>query len=74
MSLGCVLMQHGKVLVYGSRQLKVHEKSYPTHNIELAVVVFGLKIWIHYLYIVHVYVFTDHKSLQHVLKQKELNI
>ena len=61
--LGCVLMQHGKVIAYVSRQLKVHEKNYPTHDLELAAVVFALKIWRHYLYGVHVDVFTDHKSL-----------
>nr|AAV31171.1 Putative polyprotein, identical [Solanum tuberosum] len=54
--------------------LKVHEKNYPTHDLELAVVVFVLKIWRHYLYGVHVDVFTDHKSLQYVLTQKELNL
>ena len=48
--LGCVLMQSGRVVAYGSRQLKNHEQSYPTHNIELAALVFALKIWCHYLY------------------------
>ncbi|KAH0709023.1 hypothetical protein KY284_010450 [Solanum tuberosum] len=62
--LGCVLMQNGKVIAYASRQLKVHEKNYPTHDLELAVVVFALKIWRHYLYGVYVDIFTDHKSLQ----------
>ena len=47
--LGCVLMQHGKVIPYASRQLKVHDKNYQTHDLELAVVVFALKIWRHYL-------------------------
>ena len=63
---GCVLMQRGKVIAYDCRQLKVHEKNYPTHDLELAAVVFALKIWRHYLYGVHVDVFTDHKSLQYV--------
>ncbi|WMV60292.1 hypothetical protein MTR67_053677 [Solanum verrucosum] len=72
--LGCVLMQNGKVIAYASRQLKVHEKNYPTHDLELAAVVFALKIWRHYLYGVHVDIFTDHKSLQYVLTQKELNL
>ncbi|KAH0669077.1 hypothetical protein KY289_023570 [Solanum tuberosum] len=72
--LGCVLMQNGKVIAYASRQLKVHEKNYPTHDLELAVVVFALKIWRHYLYGVHVDVFTDHKSLQYVFTQKDLNL
>ena len=48
--LGCVLMQFGRVVVYGSRQLKDHEKNYPTHDMELAAIVFALKIWRHYLY------------------------
>ncbi|WMV42605.1 hypothetical protein MTR67_035990 [Solanum verrucosum] len=65
-SLGCVLMQRGKVIAYSFRQLKAHEKNYPTHDLELAVVVFALKIWRHYLYSVHVDVFTDHKSLLYV--------
>ena len=64
--LGCVLMQNDKLIVYASRQLKVHEKNYPTHDLELATVVFSLKIWCHYLYCVHVEVFTDIKSLQYV--------
>ena len=48
--LGCVLMQDGKVVAYASTQLKPHEQNYPTHNLELAAVVFPLKIWLHYLY------------------------
>ncbi|WMV40955.1 hypothetical protein MTR67_034340 [Solanum verrucosum] len=72
--LGCVLVQNDKVIAYASRQLKVHEKNYPTHDLELAAVVFALKIWRHYLYGVHVDIFTDHKSLQYVLTQKELNL
>ncbi|KAH0784270.1 hypothetical protein KY290_003868 [Solanum tuberosum] len=59
---------------YYRRQLKVHKKNYPTHDLELADVVFTLKIWRHYLYGVHVDVFTDHKSLQYVFTQKELNL
>ena len=65
-------MQHGKVVAYASRQRKVHKKNYPTHDLELAVIVFALKIWRHYLYGVHVDVYTDHKSLQYVFTQKEL--
>ena len=72
--LGCVLMQKGKVIAYASRQLKPHEKNYPTHDLELAAVVFTLKIWRHYLYGVHVDVFTNHKSLQYVFTQRELNL
>ncbi|MDE0547699.1 RNase H-like domain-containing protein, partial [Microbacterium sp. C7(2022)] len=67
--LGCVLMQRGKVIAYASRQLKAHEKNYPTHDLELAAVVFALKLWRHYLYGAHVDVFTDHKSLQYVFTQ-----
>ena len=48
--LGCVLMQHNKVIAYASRQLKPHELKYPTHDMELAAIVFALKIWRHYLY------------------------
>ena len=58
--LNCVLMQRDKVISYSSRKLKVHEKNYPTHDFDLAVVVFALKIWRHYLYGVHVDVFIDH--------------
>ena len=72
--LGCVLMQHRKVIAYASRQLKVHERKYPTHDLELAAVVFSLKIWRHYLYGVHVDVYTNHNSLQYVFTQKELNL
>jgi len=72
--LGCVLMQHGKVIAYASRQLRKHERNYPTHDLELAAVVHALKIWLHYLYDVHVDIFTDHKSLQYIFKQKELNL
>ena len=74
MGLGCVLMQCGKVIAYASRQLKVHERNYPTHDLELAAVVFALRIWRHYLYGVHVDIYTDHKSLQYVFSQKELNL
>ena len=74
MGFGCVLMQHGKVIAYASRQLMVHEKNYPTHDLELVALVFALKIWRHYLYGVHVDVYTNHKSLQYVFTQKELNL
>ena len=70
----CVLMPAGKVIVYASRQLKVHGKKYPTYDMELVVVVSALKLWRHYLYGVHVDVFTDHKSLQYVFTQRELNL
>ncbi|GJU85486.1 putative reverse transcriptase domain-containing protein [Tanacetum coccineum] len=69
-----VLMQREKVIAYASRQLKIHEKNYTTHDLELGAVVFALKIWRHYLYGTKCTVFTDHKSLQHILDQKELNM
>lgn len=72
--LGSVLMQHGKVIAYASRQLKTHEKNYLTHDLELTVVVFALKIWRQYLYGVHVDVFTDHRRLQYMFTQKDLNL
>ena len=60
--LGCVLMQHGKIIAYASRQLRKHEINYPTHNLELAAVIFALKNWRHYLYGKKCKVYTDHKS------------
>ena len=72
--LGAVLMQHGKVISYASRQLKNYEKNYPTHDLELAAVVFALKIWRHYLYGIHCDIYTDHKSLKYFFTQKELNM
>ncbi|GKC91142.1 putative reverse transcriptase domain-containing protein, partial [Tanacetum coccineum] len=72
--LGTVLMQKEKVIAYASRQLKPHEENYTTHDLELGAVVFALKIWRHYLYGTKCTVFTDHKSLQHILHQKELNM
>nr|GFA61734.1 putative reverse transcriptase domain-containing protein [Tanacetum cinerariifolium] len=72
--LGDVLMQRDKVIAYASRQLKPHEENYTTHDLKLVAVVFALKIWRHYLYGTKCIVFTDHKSLQHVLNQKELNM
>ena len=64
--LGCVLMQSGRVVAYGSRQLKNHEQNYPTHDMELAAVVFPLKIWCHYLYGEEFEVYSDHKSLKYI--------
>ncbi|GJS24728.1 putative reverse transcriptase domain-containing protein [Tanacetum coccineum] len=72
--LGTVLMQRDKVIAYALRQLKIHEKNYTTHDLELRAVVFALKIWRHYLYGTKCTVFTDHKSLQHILNKKELNM
>ncbi|GJZ85017.1 putative reverse transcriptase domain-containing protein, partial [Tanacetum coccineum] len=72
--LGVVFMQREKVISYTSHQLKIHEKNYTTHDLKLGAVVFALKIWRHYLYGTKCTVFTDHKSLQHILDQKELNM
>ena len=72
--LGCVLMQDGNVIAYGSRQLKMHEKNYPTYDLELAAIVFALKIWRHYLYGEKFDLFSDHKSLKYLFSQKELNM
>ena len=72
--LGCVLMQHGRVIAHASRQLKKHEQNYPTHDLEMAVVVFALKLWRHYLYGETCEVFTDHKSLKYIFDQKDLNL
>ena len=72
--LDCVLMQHGKVVAYASRQLKDYEKNYPTHDLELATVVFALKIWRHYMYGEKTQIYTDHKSLKYLFTQKELNM
>nr|GEZ63888.1 putative reverse transcriptase domain-containing protein [Tanacetum cinerariifolium] len=72
--LGAVLMQREKVIAYAFRRLKVHERNYTTHDLELGSVVFALKIWRHYLYGTRCTVFTDHKSLQHILDKKDLNM
>ena len=72
--LGCVLMQRDRVIAYASRQLKKHEVNYPTHDLELAAVVFALRIWRHYLHGVPCRIFTDHKSLQYLFSQKDLNM
>ncbi|GJT40625.1 putative reverse transcriptase domain-containing protein [Tanacetum coccineum] len=71
---GCILMQRNKVLAYASRQLKIHKKNYTTHDLELGAVVFALKTWRHYLYGTKCVIHTDHKSLQHIFDQKELNM
>ena len=67
-------MQDGKVVSYASRQLRIHERNYPTHDLELAAVVFVLKIWRHYLYGSRFELFSDHKSLKYLFDQKELNM
>ncbi|GKB37539.1 putative reverse transcriptase domain-containing protein [Tanacetum coccineum] len=72
--LGCVHMQRGKEIAYASRQLKIHVKNYTTHDIELGAVVFALKTWRHYLYRTKSLIYMDHKCLQHIFDQKELNM
>ena len=72
--LGCVLMQSGRVVAYGSRQLKNHEQNFPTHDMELAAIVFTLKIWHHYLYGKEFEVYSDHKSLKYIFTQRDLNM
>ncbi|GKD92449.1 putative reverse transcriptase domain-containing protein [Tanacetum coccineum] len=72
--LGCVLIQRGKVIAYASRQLKIREKNSTTHDLELGAVVFSLKTWRHYLYGTKSVIYMDHKSLQHIFDQKELNM
>ncbi|GJT40569.1 putative reverse transcriptase domain-containing protein [Tanacetum coccineum] len=71
LGLGCVLMQRGKVIAYASRQLKIYERNYTTHDLKLGAVVFALKIWRHYLYVTKSVIYTDYKSLQHIFIQKE---
>ncbi|GAB2278011.1 hypothetical protein Dimus_039264 [Dionaea muscipula] len=72
--LGCVLMQRDRVVAYASRKLKSYEQRYPTHDLELAAVVFALKIWRHYLYGEEFTIYTDHKSLKYLQKQRDLNM
>ncbi|GJW14725.1 reverse transcriptase domain-containing protein [Tanacetum coccineum] len=67
-------MQRGKVIAYASRQLKIHENNYTTHDLELGAIVFAFKTWRHYLYGTKSVIYTDHKSLQHIFNQKELNM
>ncbi|GJX71480.1 putative reverse transcriptase domain-containing protein [Tanacetum coccineum] len=74
LGLGCVLMQRGKMIASASKQLKIHEKNYTTHDLELCAIVFALKIWRHYLYGTKSVIYTDHKSLPHIFNQKELNM
>ena len=69
--LGCVLMQSGRVVAYGSRQLKNCEQSYPTHDMEMVTIFFALKIWRYYLYGEQSEVFSDHKSLKYIFTQRD---
>lgn len=72
--LGCVLMQEGRLIAYESRQLRKYETNHPTHDLELAIVVYALKVWRAYLYGVMVQVFTDHKRLKYIFTQVDLNL
>jgi hypothetical protein len=72
--LGCVLMQDNRVIAYASRALRPHEQNYPTHDLELAVVVHALKMWRHYLMGTHCNIFTDHKSLKYIFTKADLNM
>src|SRR3954471_19897654 len=74
LGLGCVLMQERKVIAYGSRQLRTHEDKYPTHDLELAVVIYALKLWRHYLLGNRCEVYTDHQSLKYLFTQSDLNL
>ena len=72
--LGCVLMQERKVIAYGSRQLRPHEENYPTHDLELAAVIYALKLWRHYLLGNRCEIYTDHQSLKYLFTQPDLNL
>jgi hypothetical protein len=72
--LGCVHMQQGWVVAYALRQLKEHEKNYPTHDLELATVVYALKIWRHYLYGEKCEIHMDHQSLKYIFTQRDFNM
>jgi hypothetical protein len=72
-SLGCMLMQDGRVVAYASRQLRKHEVNYPTHDLELAIVIHALKIWRHYLMGKMCELYTDHKSLKYIFTQLNMN-
>jgi hypothetical protein len=70
----CVLMQDDHMVAYASRQLRKHEAHYPTHDLELAVVVHALKIWRHYLMGKMCELYMDHKSLKYIFTQLNLNL
>ena len=72
--LGCVLMQSGRVVAYGSLHLKNHEQNYPTHDMELVAVVFSLKILRHYLYGEEFEVYSNHTSMKYIFTQRGLNM
>ena len=72
--LGCVLMQERRVIAYASRQVRPHEENYPVHDLELAAVIFALKLWRQYLLGNHCEIFTDHQSLKYLFTQPDLNL
>jgi hypothetical protein len=72
--MGCVLMQDNRVIAYASRALRPLEQNYPTHDLELAVVVHALKMWRHYLMRTRCNIYTDHKSLKYIFTQADLNM
>ena len=72
--LGCILIQSERVVAYGSRQLKNHERNYPKHDMEWAAIVFAFKIWCHYLYGQQFEVFSDHKNMKYIFTQRDLNM
>ena len=67
-------MERDRVIAYASKKLKKHEVNYPTHDLELAVIVFVLRIWRHYLYGVPCRIFSEHKSLHYLFSHKDLNM
>jgi hypothetical protein len=69
-----LLMQEGHVVAYASWQLRKHEEMYPTHDLELAVMVHALKIWRHYIIDKRCEVYLDHKSLKYIFTQPDLNL
>jgi hypothetical protein len=73
-SIGGVLMQDGRAIAYGSRQLPHHEEHYPTHDLELLAIVYTLKVRRHYLLGNLVHIYTDHKSLKYLFTQPDLNM
>jgi hypothetical protein len=72
--LGCVLMQERRVIAYASRQLRPHEENYPVHDLELAAVIYALKLWRHYLLGNRCEIYTDHQSLKYLFTQPDLNL
>ena len=73
-ALGCVCLQKGRIIAYVTHQLTSYEEDYPTHELELVVVLFALKFWGHYLYRVRCEIYADHKGIEYIFTQKELNM